>query len=62
MAKVHRLVADRMSPWAEGDRMEFPIHEEDSKGRDCDFCSVSGMDPYSGLPDTLFTSLYILVG
>jgi hypothetical protein len=58
MAKVHRLLADRMSPCHEGDQMEFPIHE-DSKGRDCDFCSVSGMDPCSGLPDTLFMSLYI---
>jgi hypothetical protein len=47
-----------MSPCDEGDQMEFPIHE-DSKGRDCDFCSVSGMDPCSGLPDTLFMSLYI---
>jgi hypothetical protein len=62
MAKVHKLVVGRMNPFPGGDRMEFPIREEDRKGRDCDSCSVSGMDPCSGLQDTLFTSLYILVG
>ena len=62
MAKVHKLVVGRMSPFPEGGRMGFPIGEEDSKGRDCDSCSVSGMDPCSSLQDTLFTSLYVLVG
>jgi len=51
-----------MSPFPRGDQMEFPIGEEDGKGRDCDSCSVSGMDPCSSLQDTLFTSLYVLVG
>lgn len=50
MAKVQSLVDDnKMSPLLVGDRMGFPILEEDSMGKGHDFCSESGTDPCSGL-------------